>query len=172
MKPATTLVSVEEYLNTSYDPDRDYVDGVLVERNVGEWDHSDLQSEIVTYLRSRYRGKGIRAVVEQRVQVAARHFRVPDVCIVAGNEPPGQIITRPPLAVIEILTRDDRAEVLQDRIDDYLAFGIRYVWVINPRNRRAFVYTTGGMSEAKDGILQTETPHVVLPLPEVFEALP
>ncbi len=30
------LVSVDEYLRTSYRPDCDYVDGILVERNVGE----------------------------------------------------------------------------------------------------------------------------------------
>jgi hypothetical protein len=34
-----TTVPVEEYLNTSYDPDREYVDGQLVERHVGEHFH-------------------------------------------------------------------------------------------------------------------------------------
>ncbi len=37
---AATLISVEEYLNTSYDPDMEYVDGVLVETNVGDLLHS------------------------------------------------------------------------------------------------------------------------------------
>jgi hypothetical protein len=32
---STVLVALEEYLNTSYSPDREYVDGVVVERNVG-----------------------------------------------------------------------------------------------------------------------------------------
>jgi hypothetical protein len=31
------LVSVDEYLSTSYDPDCDYVDGVVEERNVGRY---------------------------------------------------------------------------------------------------------------------------------------
>ena len=31
-----TLVSVEEYLHTSYQPDCDYVDGEVQERNLGE----------------------------------------------------------------------------------------------------------------------------------------
>src|ERR1051326_4137326 len=34
-----TLVTLEEYLNTAYSPDREYVDGVVVERNVGERPH-------------------------------------------------------------------------------------------------------------------------------------
>src|ERR1035441_8349758 len=32
-----TSVPVEEYLRTFYDPDREYVDGQLVERHVGEY---------------------------------------------------------------------------------------------------------------------------------------
>ena len=44
---AGTLIPVEEYLSTSYDPDVEYVDGVLVERNVGEWSHSLIQRNIV-----------------------------------------------------------------------------------------------------------------------------
>jgi hypothetical protein len=39
----STLISVEEYLNTSYRPDREYIDGALLERNVGERAHSRLQ---------------------------------------------------------------------------------------------------------------------------------
>jgi hypothetical protein len=53
----TTLVSVEEYLRTSFpDADREYVDGRIVERNVGEVDHSDVQSSILHYLRTHYKG--------------------------------------------------------------------------------------------------------------------
>jgi hypothetical protein len=32
----TTLVSLQEYLDTAYSPDREYVDGVVVERQAGE----------------------------------------------------------------------------------------------------------------------------------------
>ena len=34
---ASTLVSLEEYLSTSYEPDREYVNGELVERCVGKF---------------------------------------------------------------------------------------------------------------------------------------
>jgi len=45
MMATGTLVSVEEYLNTSYSPDCDYVDGEVLERNLGEREHSELQTE-------------------------------------------------------------------------------------------------------------------------------
>ena len=37
---ALTIVPVEEYLRTTYEPDMEYVDGQLVERHVGEFRHS------------------------------------------------------------------------------------------------------------------------------------
>ena len=88
--PSRPLVSVEEYVHSSYDPDCDYVDGASVERNVGELDHSDLQSEIVTCFRARKRKSGIYAFAEQRVQISPSRFRIPDVCVVAGKNRPSR----------------------------------------------------------------------------------
>ena len=51
---AATLISVEEYLNTSYDPDMEYIDGVLVETNFGEWKHGMAQSNIIYAFRRKY----------------------------------------------------------------------------------------------------------------------
>jgi Uma2 family endonuclease len=166
-----TLVSLEEYLHTSYRPDCDYVDGEIVERNVGETDHSDCQGRIYAYLLSRAGQLRIYPLVEERVQVSASRFRVPDVSVVMGPRPAEQVLTKPPLVAIEILSKDDRLSEMQERIDDYLNFGVRYVWVIDPRTRRAWVYTKDGSREAKDGILRTEDPAIELPLPEIFQAL-
>jgi hypothetical protein len=38
-----TVVPLAEYLETSYRPDCEYLEGELLERNAGEWDHSRLQ---------------------------------------------------------------------------------------------------------------------------------
>src|ERR1019366_7939929 len=103
-----TLITVGEYLSASYRPDREYLDGMVVERNVGERDHSRVQTDLSTYLNVRAEHWGIRVFVEQRVQVRPTRFRVPDICVVAGPEPEEQILTSPPLACIEILSKDDR----------------------------------------------------------------
>ncbi len=164
-----TLVSVEEYLNTSFqDGDREYLDGRLVEVNVGDVFHGDLQGSIVVRLRAAYpRFWTAPAVL---VQVKRTRFRIPDVVVVAGPMPAGPVITAPPLVAIEILSPTDRAEELQEKIDEYLAFGIPCVWVVNPRTRRGYLYTADGMREAKDGILRTADPAIELPLAEVFPA--
>lgn len=49
---ATTLISIAEYLRTSYRPDREYIDGVVLERNVGEYDHARLQIVLGSWVSS------------------------------------------------------------------------------------------------------------------------
>jgi Uma2 family endonuclease len=164
-----TLVSVEEYLSTSYRPDCEYIDGVVLERNLGEYDHGRLQLAIGAYFYNRRNEWNVFVVTEQRVQVKPKRFRVPDVCVGLGPGPAEQILRTPPFICIEILSRKDTVDRLQERIDDYLAFGVRYVWVINPRTRRAWAYTDAGLGEVKDGILRTENPDLVVPLAELFD---
>jgi Uma2 family endonuclease len=56
---------------------------------------------------------------------------------------------------------------MQERIDDYLNFGVRYVWLLHPRPRRAFVYTLDAVQEVKEGVLQTVDPDICVPLAEL-----
>jgi Uma2 family endonuclease len=164
----TTLVSVEEYLRTSFpDADREYVDGRIVERNVGEVDHSDVQSSFLHYLRTHHK-KRVWAGVEVRVQVKATRFRIPDVTVVLGPKPAERIIRTPPAIAIEVLSPDDRAGYLEEKIADYLTFGIPYIWVINPETRRAFAHTPQGSHEVKDGVLRAESVDIEVPLSEIF----
>ena len=116
--PAGALISVEEYLNTSYDPDCDYVDGRVVERNLGELDHSDLQGEIVFYFRARRKQWRLHAFPEQRVQVSATRFRIPDICVTVGPKPTEQIFRTPPFLAIEILSKKDRKGDVLERIEE------------------------------------------------------
>jgi len=43
MATSTVVCAVTEYLRRVIGPDRDYVDGEIRERNLGERDHADLQ---------------------------------------------------------------------------------------------------------------------------------
>lgn len=97
-----TLIPVEDYLGTSYRPDREYVDGYVLERNLGERDHSSLQMAISGHLYARRHKLGIHVFPEQRVQVKATRFRVPDICVVTGPNPQEQVFTAPPFLCIEI----------------------------------------------------------------------
>lgn len=161
----TTLIPVEEYLSTVYQPDCDYVDGHLVERNVGEMDHGDAQVSCASYVRAKC--KGYWAVVEVRVQVKPNRFRIPDVTIIKGRKPASRIFLQPPHVVVEVLSPEDRMSSMQQRIDDYLEFGVPFVWVIDPETRRGYVYTPQGSVEAKDGVLRAG--ELEVPLAAIFE---
>ena len=161
-----SLVSVHEYLSTSYRPDCDYVDGVVLERNLGEKNHSQLQSAIWLYYHLRRQQWGLWGFVELRVQVSATRFRVPDVCLALGN-PPEQIISTPPFICIEILSPDDRLSEMRQRVEDYLAFGVSYVWILDPATRQAWRCTSNGMQEVTE--LRTENPQTLVPVCDLFE---
>jgi Uma2 family endonuclease len=163
----TALISVEEYLRTSYsDGDREYIDGRVVERNLGTTKHAHWQSRMLVFLSVNY--TNLWSAVEVRVQVKPTRFRIPDVTCIWGPMPESSIVHEPPFLVIEVLSPDDRAEDVQDKVDDYLSFGVQYVWVVNPRTCRGYVYTTEGMREAKDGVMRTGNPEIALPLNAVL----
>lgn len=109
---------------------------------------------------------GVVVIVEQRVQVKPRRFRVPDI-IVLAKRPAGPIVQEPPLLCIEILSPRDLMQEMQERIDDYLDFGVLVVWVIHPGTLRAFIYTPEGSHEAKDGILRAENPEIRVSLSDL-----
>jgi Uma2 family endonuclease len=162
------LISVEEYLTTSFpDADCEYVDGVIVERNLGEKDHSRTLRELIRFffeLRNKPRNFSFPA---QRVQVKQRRIRVPDICVYL-EEPNEQIFTTPPFLVIEILSKEDRASDLQEKIDDYLEFGVPYVWTVDPRRRLGSIHTANGSHEPKDRILHTHNPDINASLDHLF----
>jgi Uma2 family endonuclease len=162
--PTTALVSVEEYLSTSYDPDVEFVDGELVERNVGEKDHGRLQLLIGAYLAKHEAKWGITAYSDTRTQILPTRFRLPDLCVVLGEDEDDQILRQPPFLCIEILSKDDRAADIQEKIEEYLAFGVKYVWIINHRNCLAYIHTSAGMTKAAGGILKTADPEITVPL--------
>jgi Uma2 family endonuclease len=57
---------------------------------------------------------------------------------------------------------------MRDRIDDYLLFGVRYVWVIDPYRKKAWIHTADDNREVRDGLLRTENPQLIVPLVTVL----
>lgn len=163
-----TLIPVEEYLSTVYRPDCDYVDGEVLERNLGERDHSYIQAALVSYFFARRKTWGIEVYPEQRVQVRPNRFRIPDLCVVLGGTKE-KIFSTPPFLCIEILSPEDRMSRVQDRIDDYFTMGVPNVWVIDPARRCAFTATASGDLHRVNEVLRTSDPSLEVPLAEIFE---
>jgi Uma2 family endonuclease len=129
----THLVSVEEYLHSTFEPDAEYVEGRIVPRALPQKTHSKLQTYFVETLCGIGRPLGYRVWVEQRIRTRRdpARFRVPDVCVTAG-EPEEEIFIEPPFLCVEVLSPDDSAQELRIKIDEYLAWGVAHVWVVDP----------------------------------------
>ncbi len=148
MAAATQLpISVSEYLRTSYRPDCDYVDGVVEERNVGEFDHAAVQRFLLIWFSQHEREWGVRAFPELRIQVAPNRFRVADICVLSTSAPREQIIQTPPVAIMEILSPEDRVSRYLNRLEDYRRMGIPNLWVVDPSERRGFDFSSGSWVE-------------------------
>jgi Uma2 family endonuclease len=168
---SATLVSAEEYLATSYRPDRELLDGELVERNVGEYDHSNLQTALSTRLRIRQREWNVRVLAEQRIQVVPGRFRVPDICIISRDRELERVFTRPPIVCIEILSKDDSLRSMQERVDDYLNFGVPNIWILDPVQLRAYLCSRKGFQEPEGGMLEVPSSPIQIRLEDVFADL-
>jgi Uma2 family endonuclease len=86
--------------------------------------------------------------------------------VVAGPEPDEQILTRPPFICIEILSRDQSISDMQERVQDFLEFGVPYVWILDPKSRQAWQCTPGEMRLVAE--LRTAAPAILVPLDEIF----
>jgi Uma2 family endonuclease len=130
--------------------------------------HAKLQKAILLFLSAREKELGIWVIQEQRVQVSARRFRIPDVCVTLG-EPNEEILRQPPFICIEVFSPEDRWPRIQQRIDDYLSMGVPYVWVLDPATKSAYSATPAERTQQVTvGVLKTLNPSVELPLSEIF----
>jgi len=171
MATATTLVPLETYLETTYRPDCDWIDGELRERNMGEKPHSGVQQFLCEYLGNRKRELGILVYPELRVQTSATHYRIADVCVTWDTDPDDLIVKTPPLLCVEILSRRDTLSDMQDRVDDYKSMGVRQVWVVDPFRRRAYIASERGFLQPEADVLTVEGTSISVPLDEMFAAL-
>ena len=165
------LVSVDEYLRTSYRPDRDYIDGEVKERNLGEKPHSKVQALLIGYFLRHAAEWHIDPLPEQRVQVSATRFRIPDVCLVPPDSPDERIIRTPPILCIEILSSEDRMTKILERVDDYLRMGVPAVWIVDPWLREARSVSPDGTLTLERETLRVPNSPIHVPIPEIFPEL-
>src|SRR5580704_14979780 len=136
-QPNSPLISVEEYLNTSYDPDVEFVDGVLVERNVGDWLHSLIQSNVLFALRRKY--PHLKVVPELRSSVTSTRYRLPDVCVLLAA-PKTKYLLDAAFLVVEVLSEGDVMSVVIEKLKEYANKGVENIWLIDPRLKSVCVY--------------------------------
>ena len=167
----STVVPVTEYLRKSYRPDRDYVDGEIRERNLGERDHADLQMRFAYLLCLPENAAHVTARPELRVQVSTTRFRVPDVCVLRKGAAREQIVTQAPLLCIEILSPEDTMLRTRERVRDFLEMGVPQVWIVDPASRSVSICAGTTMVEQTAGDLRVPETPVLLAISDIFKVL-
>jgi len=164
------LMDVEEYLRTSFEgPDCEYLDGEVVERNIGELPHGDLQTNLSRLL-FRFRSTlGIRVITEIRIQINARRLRVADIALWRNDDIGKRIPTVPPFLVVEILSPEDRTVRMLPKIQEYLSIGVEYVWLIDPEEKAALIFSQKDAKGSASEVLRTENPDIEITLQAAFD---
>ncbi|HLI76744.1 MAG TPA: Uma2 family endonuclease [Acidobacteriaceae bacterium] len=171
MSATTTPVPLAEYLASSYRPDRDYLEGEVKERRLGERPHSLVQAYFVRVFGVNGREWKVWVQPEQRVQVRPERYRVPDICVLVRDQPFENIVTHPPLLCLEILSPGDSLSELQERVDDYAAMGVQHIWTVDPTRRRAYLASPTGFVQPQGRELAIPGTPIRISLDELFAEL-
>ena len=121
MVAAPSPISLDEYMNTSYSPDCEYIDGLVMERNVGQGEHSYTQGKIYRKLDGFCETKQLIVLPEQRTRVSPSRIRIADVSVVRKLE---RVTTKPPLLCVEVFSPEDRWTRVTLCLADYQAMGV------------------------------------------------
>jgi Uma2 family endonuclease len=173
MGTTTTAVSLDEYLNSTYDPDMEFVDGVLVERNLGTLPHSVLQSLVVLHFGQFRKSHRIQVCSDARLRIDRGRHRIPDVLVLERPYQNGKVVTDVPAITVEIKSPDDTFDDIVDKCLEYEALGVRNILVMDPDNRRACLFEQNNLRFLTGSSVQLNLSQATLDFPfaEMFAEL-
>ena len=164
-----TRITIEQYLKTPFEPDAEFVNGEVEERNVGEYEHSVVQWAILDWLRRHDKTWHTRSIAEQRVRLRCGNIRIPDVSVWTRDVPVEPVFSHTQLIAIEVLSPEDRHSGVQEKIEDYRQFGIANIWIVDPVKRVCWDCSDGNWMR-KSRFEVSGTP-IYLDLEDLFKEL-
>jgi Uma2 family endonuclease len=133
-----TAIPIDEYLHTSFEgTDREYRDGEVVERSMPDYLHGKCQlllGALFIALRNRLK---LYPCTETRMRLPNNRVLIPDVAVFHPSEPLN-VPDSPPLIAIEVLSSDDRMSQVRSKLEEYRAWGVPHVWLVDPYSRRLY----------------------------------
>lgn len=139
----------EAYLaRFDFEPDAEFVDGIIEERPVGTVEHSRWQAAIMRWFQQHEKEWNIESLPEVRLTLRPGLHRVPDVTILdrRGGRAEGRTVTIPPsIAVFEVFSPDESIKQLRRKFAEYDLAEIPNIWFIDP--------DTGIWQRYVDGVL-------------------
>lgn len=129
-------IAPADYLRMTF-PDRvepELVDGELRERALPTYTHGAVQWLIASLLKR----AGLHTAVELRVKVNAGDYRVVDVA--AYRERPEELPSNPAFVTVEVLSPDERHGDILEKCEDYAAWGVEHIWLVDMNRQRLHIY--------------------------------
>ena len=136
----TVRISLEEYMNTSYRPDVEFIDGELREKPLGKIPHGRAQGLLIVWFWQHQEEWRIYTGSEIRTQTSANRVRLPDVVAFSADVHDRGALTTPPLVAVEVLSPTDTPRELADRATDLERMGTETIWLIDEDARTISIW--------------------------------
>jgi Uma2 family endonuclease len=168
--PTARTPSIDEYINTSEWDGYELDDGVPVEvamSTLSAWVGGRIYRKLDE---AADRTGGVAFPADTALQVwplRPGHFRKPDAMYFTPGQLPAEKpfpnpLDVPPAIAVEVISPNEPGPRIEAKTREYLAAGVRLVWVVYPETRSIHIYRPGG-SAAYLGPEDTLTGEDVLP---------
>lgn len=142
-----TRMTLEEFLALpGIDEQRlELIDGEVYEKMSPRWGHSRLAMRLGILLEPfGIAGVEPRAIIPSSGDLGPS-APIPDLAFYLENDPQDdEWMTRPPDLAVELLSLGQNRREIRAKVDAYLRFGVRSVWVVDLERRSVDIYEGGG----------------------------
>lgn len=146
------LVTAEELWEMPEVPGKRFelIDGEVVEVSPASARHGLIAGAVHDALKHHVRQRDLGLVMGDNVGYVLRRdpdqVRAPDVSFLAWDSAPegddlDRFVQGPPTLAVEVVSPNDRANDIRERVQDYIEAGTQQVWVLWPQRSSASVYS-------------------------------
>ena len=151
----TKLPTAEDlWLMPSNGSRRELVRGVVREMPPAGGEHGEIAGDLLVALGAHVKSHRLGRVVAAETGFVIAHdpdtVRAPDCAFLSNARAPDRLSKRyveaTPDLVVEVVSPDDRAEEVSDKVDQWLRAGVSLVWVVHPRTRIVVTHRPDGQA--------------------------
>lgn len=137
-----------EDINSLPEGNYEIIDGERRDMTPTKFYHGDLEGTLYEFIKRYLKDKGYVAVGEVGIVITRNPFRLRAADVVYINkekspEKPRGMLEIPPDLIIEILSEDNTAKEINDKVKDYLSIGVRRVVLVDPFTETVTVFQHG-----------------------------
>jgi Uma2 family endonuclease len=157
LKEMERTYTAEEFWELSHLPEYSDQRLVLIEGSIitmppTGWIHGDTASELDMLIRQFVKRHSLGRVTaaETGYQLAAKTVLAPDVGFIAAQRVPDQLpsgyVPFAPDLAVEVISPSNHAAEIDAKVEKYLQYGTRAVWLVYPERHKITVYHAGELS--------------------------